>query len=260
MFNLTGFNTLASRLFRLLSARNGTVPFDPTHFMWLVKYFLGLADVQHPKVDIDILADVLSTATLRYLTAETVRLAKLLLLTGVGTDYQIRLRLQLGVNAIGQYLNSIEFYAKRYQTQHQTEKLAKIEQLRLELVDMDDLRQLFPLLLARYSFKSQKGFLHDVIETNHVLLLSLNRAIGNHQQQPTNNLMKSHLAQFCSQRIVHQYSVALSSYRTNNSQLNDSVFTMLHHIGIELDGSELLCQHPGLIETFGKIWTRNFHV
>ena len=85
-------------------------------------------------------------------------------------------RLHLGVTALREFLQALETYSRL--THLSSEDHDKIVALRGKLPAIRDLRHLFLLQLRHYNPVIQsRRYLRDIITTNHVLILSLERAI-----------------------------------------------------------------------------------
>jgi timeless protein len=52
--------------------------------------------------------------------------------------------------------------------------------------------------------------------------------------------------------------MALENFKTNGTLVNDCIFTMLHHVGCDLDRVDLLIE-PVILRTFSKIWEDAFN-
>lgn len=96
---------------------------------------------------------------------------------------------------------------------------------------MRDLRQSFLLLLRQFNPRFQdRQYLRDVIATNHLLLVTLERAAGVPAYGGSSVDLKEHLKQFCTPTIVAKYGVALEDFRTNDPVVNNCIFTFLQHV------------------------------
>ena len=67
------------------------------------------------------------------------------------------------------------------------------------------------------------------------------------------------MKQFCSKTTLRRYGLALQDFKTNDLFVNDCIFTLLHHVGINLGHADLLCD-PVILRPFGKIWEEEFNV
>lgn len=64
---------------------------------------------------------------------------------------------------------------------------------------------------------------------------------------------------FATPAIMHQYSLLLENYEENGEFVNDCIFTVMHHVGGELDSLVCLFQ-PKILKTFTDIWQSDFEI
>lgn len=177
-------------------------------------------------------------------------------------------RLHLGVTAIREYLQALETYS-RLGSQNCTaviqqqagaeDREDKISTIRGCLPAIKDLRQLFLLQLRHFNPVIQsRRYLRDVITANHVLLLTLERAVQ-HSPYTSSFDLRQHLGQFCSRNVLARYGTALEDFKTNGPFVNDCILTVLHHIGADLGRADLLCE-PIILRPFSRIWEEEFNV
>ena len=114
------------------------------------------------------------------------------------------------------------------------------------------LRNFNPIIQSR-------RYLHDVITTNHVLLLTLERAAKQSAHGTMGFDMNQHLNQFCSRAILDRYGNALEDFKSNGAFVNNSILTIFHHVGGDLGRADLLCQ-PDILRPFRKILEEDFTV
>ena len=189
------------------------------------------------------LKDVLTIDVLCYLTWEAVRETEEFQLNSLRTDADLKpsmQRLHLGSSRDGENV-PFQDYEERF------------NQLVGFLPSISDLCLLFLLQLRHFDPSIQsRHYLCDIIKTNHVLLLTLERAA---QQEATEAIfdLHQHLEKFCTKTIVARYGIALEDFKTNGPLVNDCIFTMLHHVGCDLDRVDLLME-PLILRTFSKIW------
>lgn len=217
--------------------------FDRSYFLWLITYFLGLTS--HLEMDFEIFGDIFTTPVLQSIANQTVCETK----QWAVQKSNHRLRLRLGVTAIREFLQTMELHSDRY------DSMEKIKKLRLDLIEMKELRQVFLLQLSLIEPKKDqltRGFLSDVITSNHSLLLSLDKAVRQSEPSITSD-MTSHLKQFVNGAIIDKYRMALTKFRSNSQSVNDSIFTMLHRVGLELGGMNLMT-NTKMVRTFINIW------
>ena len=259
---------------RLLQHQDALPMFDKSYFFWLISYFLPIAS--HLEMEIfKQFNDVISVDIISYLTWELARESEEFEMNSPArnsresVDQQPGLRrMHLGLKAMRECLQTLEAHFSRI-TIHQggdgcgsvCEDTQNVYKLRNCLADANDLRQLLLLQLRQFNRRIQsKKYLCDVITTNHLLLQTLERAT---KQPPsdfkTNFDFHQHMKQFCSKTTLRRYGLALQDFKTNDLFVNDCIFTLLHHVGINLGHADLLCD-PVILRPFGKIWEEEFNV
>lgn len=235
---------------------------DKSHFLWLITYFLRFASKL--KLDIKHFKDIFTTDILCYLIWEGVQLTEefeTALMQQPPVDLKPgQRRLHLSVTAIVEYLQALETYSGDDSFNGgSSNQLENIYKLRSYLPAIHDLRQLFVLRLRHLKPSIQsRRYLCDVITANHVLLLMLEE-ISRKSYYGVSFDLRQHLKQFCSKAILDQYGTALEDFKTNGSFVNDSIMTVLHHVGVDLDRADLLFE-PIILRPFAKIWEEEFEV
>nr|AFS34623.1 timeless [Clunio marinus] len=225
---------------------------DTSHFFWLVTYFLKFA--AQLELDLEHISPVLSYEIVSYLTFEGVSLCEQLELTSPqkGNDLRPYLRrIHLVVTAIREFLQALDVYKRSSHLSPEDKEL--IQTLQIQIGCTEDLRHMFVLLLRCYnpSFYSRQ-YLQDLIVTNHILLLLLEN-VSNLTEQRYSVDMVEHIKQFATVDIMHQYGTLLENFHDNSQFVNDCIFTMMHHIGGDLNQVAILFQ-PNILKTFSKIW------
>ncbi|EDS28654.1 timeless protein [Culex quinquefasciatus] len=160
------------------------------------------------------------------------------------------------VTAIREFLQALETYKKSSHLTKEDRELLKT--LQLQIGSTDDLKCLFVLLLRCYNPSLQsKQYLQDLIVTNHSLLLLLDGI----RDIPGANVtdMLSHIRQFATVEIMHQYGLMLEDFRENGAFVNDCIFTMMHHVGGDLGLMNVLFQ-PNILKTFSLIWETEYEI
>ena len=214
------------------------------------------------ELDAEQLKDIFNVDFLCYLTYEVgeieqFKMDSIQLATADFKHYL--LSLQFGAKAISQYLQTLDAYYRLGSGagDGQSQERNVITQVLSHLPAMHDLRQLFLLQLRQFNPNIQnREYLRDIITANHVLLVNLERAS---QLSSCSFDLRQHLKQFCSQAIISQYGIALEDFKTNGQFVNDSIFTILHHVGTDLGRADLLC-NPVILRPFSNIWKGQFHV
>lgn len=58
---------------------------------------------------------------------------------------------------------------------------------------------------------------------------------------------------------MKKYGVLLESFRENGEFVNNCVFTIMHHIGGDLENVSTLFQ-PSILRTFSQIWESDYEI
>lgn len=250
-FLLKGYGFLVQDLHsKLLSESHVTI--DTSHFFWLITYFLKFAS--QLELDLEHIRPVLSFDIVSYLTYEGVNLCEQLELNSrqKGVDLKPNLRrIHLVVTAIREYLQTLDIYKKS--SHLSKEDMDLINKLRIQVCETENLRQLFVLLIRCYHPQLQsRNYLKDIIVTNHLLLMLLD-SVASQEDLKTSVDMTEHISQFATVDIMHQYGILLETFEENGQFVNDCIFTMMHHIGGDLNQVTILFQ-PNILKTFSQIW------
>ena len=253
-------------LHQQIVSQGHVLPMDEAQFFWLIAYFLRFAPLL--KLHMDHVKDVLNIEILTYVTwrvvGESETLDKLSFRTASidsPRDSHVR-RLHRGVTAIREYLQVLEVYSLAVGgPTGQSDQVDSVESRGIKewtrkldsyLPAMRDLRQVFLLLLRQYNPNFQeRQYLRDVITANHLLLTALQRTADCSTCGGSFDL-KEHLKQFCTHAIVAKYGTALEDFRSNETLVNKSIFTFLHHVNGDLGRIDLLLE-PVIIHAFGNI-------
>ncbi|CAG9863160.1 unnamed protein product [Phyllotreta striolata] len=254
-FLLKGYGTLVNDLYtELLSYMH--VHIDTSHFFWLVTYFLKFA-IQL-ELDPEHVSQVLSQDIMNYLVFQGVWIYEELEIsyTVPGVDLKPCLRrLHLVVTAIREFLQAIEAYQKMmHLCDSDKDHLAQLQQ---QIAQLKDLKMLFVLLLRQYNPNVQtRQYLQDLILTNHCVFLFVEKTCQNQEQHEA---MMEHLKNFASVEIMRNYGLLLENFKENGEFVNNCIFTMMHHIGGDLNNVETLFQ-PTILKTFSQIWETDYEL
>ncbi|XP_068904015.1 protein timeless isoform X2 [Tenebrio molitor] len=253
-FLLKGYGTLVQDLHSQLLS-NIHVQIDTSHFFWLVTYFLKFAT--QLELDLEHVSPVLSQEVLSYLVFQGVWIYEELEMSAKIPQIDLKpclRRLHLVVTAIREFLQAVETYQKMIHLSE--DDRMTLANLQNHITDMDDLRSLFLLLLRQYNPNIQsRQYLQDLILTNHSYLLFLDSAT---KQRHSFNIME-HLKQFATVEIMRQYGLLLESFKENGEFVNNCIFTMMHHIGGDLEHVATLFQ-PSILKTFSLIWETDYEI
>lgn len=250
-FLLKGWSNLVKDLHEKLLT-DLQLSIDTSHFFWLVTYFLKFA--AQLELDMEHINSVLCFDIIGYLTFEGVNLCEQLELTSrqQGTDLKPYLRrIHLVVTAIREFLQALEVYKKS--SHLSIEDKEQINMLETQIGCTEELRHLFVLLLRCYDPVMQsKQYLQDLVVTNHILLVLLDK-VSTENNPKCQIDMNEHIQQFATVEIMHHYGVLLENFRDNGDIVNDCIFTMFHHVGGDLNQVAILFQ-PKILKTFSKLW------
>ncbi|XP_063636131.1 protein timeless-like [Cydia splendana] len=256
-FLLKGYNSLVQTLHSQILT-NVLLEIETSHFFWLVTYFLKFA-IQI-EVDLEAISGVLSFDIVSYLTAEGVNLCEQFELDVKLDRNDLKLssrRLHLVVTAIRELVQAIEMY-KKFPHISTGDKDALIT-LQNKMCETDELRSLLLLLLRHNNPKyNSKQYLQDLVVTNHILLTFLDGAMKNPNYTGSTDIVE-HIRQFAAPEIMYQYALLLEDYAVNGEYVNDCVFTIMHHVGGELDCLTSLYL-PKILKTFTSICQSEFEV
>uniref|UniRef100_A0AAG5D966 Timeless n=1 Tax=Anopheles atroparvus TaxID=41427 RepID=A0AAG5D966_ANOAO len=256
-FLLKGYGNLTKALhMQLLSDLQ--VHIDTSHFFWLITYFLKFAT--QLELDLEHIKSVLCFDIISYITFQGVVLCEQLEQFGGTTEMDIKpclRRIHLAVTAIREFLQALDSFRKR--THLSEEDNEKLKLLHLQISGIQDLKSLFVLLIRCYNPSIQsRQYLQDLIITNHKLLLMLDGARELTPEADPEDML-SHLKQFATVEIMHQYGLVLQDFSENCALLNDCVFTMMHHVSGDLGQVNVLFQ-PNILKTCSQIWETEFEL
>lgn len=250
-FLLKGYDYLVQSLHSELIT-DLKVPIDTSHFFWIVTYFLKFAS--QLEIDLENLRSVLSFKIISYIVYEGVSICEQVELNSQhkGNDLKPYLRrMHLVITAIREFLQALESYKNVSDlTEDDTIHLTT---LRSKICSSTDLPNLFILLLRRFNpSMHSKQYLLDLIITNHLLLMVLD------DRNCSFNL-KDHLSQFATVEIMDNYGLILEDFLENGSYVNDCLFTMMHHVGGDLNRVTTLFR-PSILKSFTRIWETEYEV
>ncbi|XP_053697294.1 protein timeless isoform X5 [Sabethes cyaneus] len=233
------------------------VQIDTSHFFWLVTYFLKFAT--QLELDMEHINCVLSFDIVSYLTYEGVMLCEQLEQLSREGQADVKpclRRIHLVVTAIREFLQALDSYKKS--THLTKDDKEKLRTLQLQISSTENLKGLFVLLLRCYNPTLQsRQYLQDLIVTNHFLIL-LADGINTVSEARNENLL-AHIKKFATTEIMHQYGLLLENFRGNGAFVNDCIFTMMHHVGGDLEQIDVLFQ-PGILKTYSQIWETEYEI
>ncbi|XP_055541852.1 protein timeless isoform X2 [Wyeomyia smithii] len=231
------------------------VQIDTSHFFWLVTYFLKFAT--QLELDMEHINCVLSFDIVSYLTYEGVMLCEQLEQLSREGQADVKpclRRIHLVVTAIREFLQALDTYKKS--THLTKDDKEKLKTLQLQISRTENLKGLFVLLLRCYNPSLQsRQYLQDLIVTNHFLILLVD---GINDVSANKNLL-THIKKFATMEIMHQYGLLLENFSGNGAFVNDCIFTMMHHVGGDLEQIDVLFQ-PSILKTYSQIWETEYEI
>uniref|UniRef100_A0A8D8UQR2 Protein timeless n=1 Tax=Cacopsylla melanoneura TaxID=428564 RepID=A0A8D8UQR2_9HEMI len=246
-FLLKGYGRLVSQLNDLLVTGFHS-QIDTSHFFWLITYFLKF--VVQLELDIDHVSSVISFDILSYLTFEGVNLCEQLQIVklhkDINFDPYVR-RIHLVVTSIKEILHTIQVY-------YSAGKNAFLDNLTTQMCRSENVRCMMILLIRQYDPIQGIQYLQDLIVTNHMLLMLLETGSRNSNVKFD---MIQHLQQFTNKEVMYNYGVLLENFDDNGEFANNSIFTMMHHVGGDLTQLSSLFQ-PHILKSFSKMWETDY--
>jgi len=257
-FLLKGYSDLVSDILQQLVNETG-LQMDKSHFLWLITYFLKFTG--QLELDLAQMNSVLSFQMLSYLTFVGVEQLELLELAQRDRrgDFTPHLRrMHLVVTALREFIQTLDLYESIPSLTVSDKK--KIRTLHLQACYTREIRQLILLLLRRYKPVVQPiQYLSDLVVSNHILLMKLEEVKGCEEYIGPPFDMTEHVRQFANTELMRQYGRLLDDFADNPPQVNDCIFTIMHHIAGDLNSPETLCM-PSILKTFSRIWEQGKEV
>nr|UQF78881.1 timeless [Gampsocleis gratiosa] len=258
-FLLKGYGCLVHELHSQLLNNSVDMQVDTSHFFWLVTYFLKFAT--QLEIELEHISPVLCFDIISYLIYEGVSLCEELELSKQQKDNDVTpclRRMHLVVTAIREFIQAVETYKKlTHLSQQDRDHLLRLQ---LQIGSTEDLKCLFVLLLRQYNPSlNRRQHLQDLIVTNHILLLFLDNISKLPEYRGSINMLE-HIKQFATVEVMHQYGLLLEDFESNGEFINNCIFTMMHHIGGDMEQVAALFQ-PNILKTFGRrFWETDFDV
>ncbi|XP_052826627.1 protein timeless isoform X1 [Octopus bimaculoides] len=239
-FLLLGFAPLVSDLKEILLSKSCNL--DGSYFMWLLIFFLKMARIQ--EMDFSCIREVVTVDIIGFLVYQGIDTFEELVISNqkkLETATKKK-RLHFTVASIKEILKTIEVYDSHLSVLLSKDDVQNLENLKCALLNMTDLRQMFLLLIRSWENQSY-SFLRDLIVTNHTFLLLLDQW---HRQVPStqNFEMIQHINQFSTIKVMQRYGFLLEKFNKNSPCVNDSIFTMMHHVAGDCKSPEVLMQMP----------------
>ncbi|XP_015376105.1 PREDICTED: protein timeless-like [Diuraphis noxia] len=258
-FLQNGFNTLVDELYNLLTS-NSQQQIDTSLYFWILIYFCRFYKLSN--VELKLVRRIVSFKLISFIVHEGFKISEQLTIAKLQKSPNIHLKvrhLHLAIMAIKEVIKTIEYY-------HQTavdspfyadliKDLQNSSNNSPESISwVNDLKSLFTLLIRYYDRDIQIiEYLHDLIVTNH-MVLSLFDTLKNCWN--LNDGITAYVKKFAVPDIMYKYGIVLQNYEKNSEMVNESVFSMMHHVITKVENTTSLFQ-PIILKTFLKIFENN---
>lgn len=190
-FLLKGYGVLISDLHHQLMSDVELI-IDTSHFFWLVTYFLKFAG--QLELDLGHVHSIFTFDIIGYSMYEAASISEQLDTTGIEMVPSSLRRLHLAVTAIREFLQAIDTY-KKIGHLIRPEDVKYLKDLEYQIASSMDLRNLFVLLLRRFNPSVQsKQYLQDIIVTNHLLIMLLDK-VGRRSDAVQTTAVDQHIQQ-----------------------------------------------------------------
>ncbi|CAH1731206.1 protein timeless [Aphis gossypii] len=257
-FLQNGFNTLVDELHCLLTS-NSQQHIDTSLYFWLLTYFCRFCKLCN--IELKLVRRVVSLKLISFIVHEGLKISEQLTIAKRQKSPNIHLKvrhLHLSIMAIKEVIKTIEFYRQTaVDSPIYTDLLKDFQNSGSSSPESitwaKDLKSLFTLLIRYYDSDIQIiEYLHDLIITNH-MVLSLFDTLKDCRS--LNDNINAYIKKFAVPDIMHKYGIVLQNYEKNSEIVNESVFTMMHHIS-KIENSTALYQ-PIILKTFLKMFENN---
>jgi len=246
----------------LMNQKKNKYQLEGHYFMWLVQYFLRIAQSKELPfqnvrscLNIDVISLLLS---LSVMSCEDV--AKAIVQNSGnygGSESAMRKEAVMGhvrknymtVVALLEFLRAMNYYQTINMGEDDKNYLCSLQN---SVVQLSDLRYLFVLLMRQYKPELHtKQYLSDVIVGNHEFLLAADSVMSwgssyNYFE------MHEHISLFATQETMLKYNSILDEFKSNTSGVNNCVFTMMHHVAGDCQSPDVLLQIP-IVQNFLNI-------
>ncbi|XP_026821467.1 protein timeless [Rhopalosiphum maidis] len=257
-FLQNGFNTLVDELYYLLTT-NSQQHIDTSLYFWLLTYFCRFCKLSN--IELKLVRRIVSFKLISFIVHEGLKISEQLTIAKRQKSPNIHLKvrhLHLAVMAIKEVIKTIEFYRQTAVDSLMYADLIKDLQNSgnnspESITWAKDLKSLFTLLIRYYDSDIQIiEYLHDLIVTNH-MVLSLFDTLKDCWN--LNDNITAYIKKFAVPDLMYKYGVVLQNYEKNSEIINESVFTMMHHVS-KVENTTALFQ-PIILKTFLKMFENN---
>jgi len=232
---------------------------DKSHILWLITYFLKFAT--QLEIGLGCIDSVLSVDTLAYVTYEGVEELETLELAQRDRETELDpylRRIHLVVAALREFVQTMAIY-KQSSLLSQSDK-NHLFNLQLQSTYIKGVRQLLLLLIRSFNVNTQ-GFqyLTDLVVTNHYVLMNMEETMQFDTFQAPKLDIAEHLRSFANMELMTKFGQLLVNFQENSPQVNDCIFTVMHHVAGDLEAAHTLFI-PAVLQTFSKILEANLNI
>eukprot|EP00088_Acartia_fossae_P049321 TRINITY_DN5428_c0_g1_i11.p1 TRINITY_DN5428_c0_g1~~TRINITY_DN5428_c0_g1_i11.p1 ORF type:complete len:973 (-),score=340.17 TRINITY_DN5428_c0_g1_i11:923-3670(-) len=233
---------------------------DKSHILWLITYFLKFAT--QLEIGLGHITSLLSIETLTYVTYEGVDCLETLELAQRDRETELDpylRRLRLVVVALREFMQTLATY-KQSTLLSQADK-KHLFNFQLQSTYIKGFRQLLILLLRSFNFNHfDIQHLTHLVVTNHHALKNMEEALQIQHNAAVPKLdIIDHIRQFANMELMIKYGQLLVNFQENSPQVNDSIFTIMHHVAGDLESPHTLFI-PAVLQTFSQILEENFNI
>lgn len=244
----SGFSYLVGEIMNL-ALESSNVIIDKSLLFWMLSYFLHLASSVH--LSFDHISNILNTDVIGFLVLECVLACENI---EMHSEANMKIKkylfdqLNLVVTALKEVMVTIDIYAKKSNLQKDK---TFFSELCGKLADLQHLRCVPLLLFQNCCWSNAKNFAENTVILNHYILTVMEKGMHGCPEFKRNSVAH-HLKQFSANNILNCYGILLESYKYNSNMLNESLFTMLHHIAGDVHASDSLLV-PSILKSFSSI-------
>jgi len=222
------------------------------NYGWLIYYFFPLAS----QMEISIQQIPLTYEVVHYLTGESIFCILKILSSSIEACIDEFEVIKEFVKAQRQFFETLSTYDKTEMTKVDSfhHKL-----ILLQVVHTKTIRQLYVLLIRLTALcgKPSYEYLSNLVVGNHVHLTTIQETLSSPSDVEFD--MSSHIKQFSTVEMMRPFGQLLEKFRENSIQVNDCIFTMMHHVAGDLNCPQALDVRP-IPETLTQLSTTEMQV
>ncbi|OWF39805.1 protein timeless-like [Mizuhopecten yessoensis] len=240
-----GFMAVISDIMNQLTSKD--IVLDEAYLFWMLALFMRFAKTT--QLPVKSVKQVLTKDMVGYLTYQCFIRAEDIFVHQTFTKKEPQ-KLHLALCALKEIL---EFLYNVQQVDNLNEEEKQyIQGLNKTLAAMTDLPQLMVYLVRHCSIELLGGsFLEDLVFTNHLLMLHLDKWINTGLTRKSFSLL-THVQNYATFGIMGKYGRLLEQFLDNPMELNNCLFTMMHHVAGDCGSPSVLLQKP-ILDTFLEI-------